>query len=148
MGGNKKFVVVPHYGVNTSFKSFDEMRVRIRENQLGANNGEGDGGHNVPQDACDSLSTAGFAPANDLNDKAFTSLFPTDPDTCMSLLCNDPSGNVAEHKWYLDLGEMYHYRGSIFADGFEIDNSMVNLHFPPALLAVLQKRADMQPGTA
>ena len=71
---------------------------------------------------------------------AYSSLFPTDPDTCMSLLCNDPSGNAAEMKWYLDFGEMFHHRGEVGLHGLTIDNSMVEDHFPANALAKLRKR--------
>ena len=97
--------------------------------------------HGVPKDAITSLSQWGHAPTGDLLG-AYGSLFPTDPDTCMSLLCCDPSGNVAEMKWYLDFGEMFHHKGEVGLNDMLIDNSMLEDHFPEKALKKLQERKD------
>ncbi|MBT3870075.1 MAG: hypothetical protein HOF19_19405 [Gammaproteobacteria bacterium] len=130
MGGNKDLVPVPHYGINTGFESYSRMRDAVKVCMEH---------HKMPRDVGMALSRWGHAPAIDLLN-AYNSLFPTDPDTCMSLLCNDPSGNVAEMKWYLDFGEMFHHRGEVGLHGLTIDNSMVEDHFPANALAKLRKR--------
>ena len=132
MGGNKGFVPVPHYGVNTDYTIFSKMRDSIKDTMES---------HGVPKDAINSLSQWGHAPTADLLG-AYGSLFPTDPDTCMSLLCCDPSGNVAEMKWYLDFGEMFHHKGEIGLNDMKIDNSMLEDHFPEKALKKLQNRKD------
>ena len=45
-----------------------------------------------------------------------------------------------EIKFYLDFGEMFHTSGSIGVSDLTIDNSMVELHFPPAVLRMLKNR--------
>ena len=132
MGGNKGFVPVPHYGVNTDYINFSKMRDSIKNTMET---------HGVPKDAITSLAQFGHAPTADLLG-AYGSLFPTDPDTCMSLLCCDPSGNVAEMKWYLDFGEMFHHKGEVGINDMLIDNSMLEDHFPEKALKKLQKRKD------
>ena len=130
MGGNKGLVPVPHYGVNTDYLNFSKMRDSIKSLMKK---------HDVPKDAGVSLSYYGHAPGIDLLN-AFSSLFPTDPDTCMSLLCCDPSGNVAEMKWYLDFGEMFHHKGEVGMNDMLIDNSMLEYHFPEKALEKLRSR--------
>ena len=132
MGGNKGYVPIPHYGVNMNYAEFSELRERLRAEERSRE-------HAVARDAARSLAMhGGHAPAINLLDP-YHLLFPDDPDTCLSLLTNDPSGNVNEFKWYLDFGEMFHKKGSV--GGVEADNTMLGDHFPPELLARLQAPA-------
>jgi len=130
MGGNKGRVPVPHFGVNTSHDQFSSIRKTVTTAMKE---------HGVPYDMCVSLSAMGHAPPYNALD-SYHLLFPTDPDACLSIICCDPGGNMNEIKFYLDFGEMFHTSGSIGVGDLTIDNSMVELHFPPSVLRMLEKR--------
>jgi hypothetical protein len=125
----KDHVPLPHFGVNTDLATFkqmdDDVRVFMNRNR-------------VPRDVVARLADLGHAPALVLLD-SYNSLFTSDPDTCMSLLVNDPSGGITEHKWYLDFGEIIQ-GGKLGKGGLAIDNSMVEDHFPSKAFAMIETR--------
>jgi extradiol dioxygenase family protein len=130
MGGNKGLVPVPHFGVNTSHQRFSALRDEVSKSMEQ---------HGVPFDMCVALSAMGHAPPYNALD-SYHLLFPSDPDSCLSMLSCDPSGNTNEVKFYLDFGEMFHGSGSFGIDDIVVDNSMVEQHFPPAVLRMMELR--------
>jgi extradiol dioxygenase family protein len=152
MGGNKGVVPLPHFGVNTDFLNFEQIRDKIDDAMaaaaaLGLVNASGA----FCTTAASILSEVGhMMPCNFLD--SFDMLFPTDADSCLSIFAADPSGNTNEVKWYIDLGEMFHTSGEkgvetsaggdrTLMNGVVIDNSMVVDHFPPAVLQMMERRA-------
>jgi extradiol dioxygenase family protein len=132
MGGNKGLVPVPHFGVNTSHKSFSALRDKISKCMEQ---------HGVPFDMCSALSAMGHAPPYNALD-SYHLLFPSDPDSCLSMLACDPSGNINEVKFYLDFGEMFHGSDSFGISDIVVDNSLVEQHFPPAVLRMMERRGE------
>ncbi|NNK33229.1 MAG: hypothetical protein HKP02_08905 [Xanthomonadales bacterium] len=132
MGGNKGLVPVPHFGVNTSHRNFSVLRDRVSQCMEQ---------HGVPLTMCSALSAMGHAPPYNALD-SYHLLFPSDPDSCLSMLACDPSGNINEVKFYLDFGEMFHGSDSLGISDIEIDNSLVDEHFPPAVLRMMERRGE------
>jgi extradiol dioxygenase family protein len=129
MGGNKGLVPVPHFGPNTSYASFANIRKQV---------GDAMAAHHVPADDLWCLTRTGRAPAFNHVD-GHNTLVPKDPDSCMAMFLTDPSGNAFEVKWYLDFGELVHDREAV-GGGLTIDNTMLADHFPPAVRALMQNR--------
>ncbi len=132
MGGNKGLVPVPHFGINTSHKSFSALREKVSTSMEQ---------HGVPFDMCRALSAVGHAPPYNALD-SYHLLFPSDPDSCLSMLACDPSGNINEVKFYLDFGEMFHGSDSFGISDIVVDNSLVDQHFPPAVLHMMERRGE------
>ena len=132
MGGNKGLVPVPHFGVNTSHKSFSALREKVSDCMEQ---------HGMPLDMCSALSVMGHAPPYNTLD-SYHLLFPSDPDSCLSMLACDPSGNINEVKFYLDFGEMFHGSDSFGISDIVVDNSLVEQHFPPAVLRMMERRGE------
>jgi extradiol dioxygenase family protein len=130
MGGNKGLVPVPHFGVNTSHSNFSALREKVSECM---------DQHGLPLDMCGALSAMGHAPPYNTLD-SYHLLFPSDPDSCLSMLASDPSGNINEVKFYLDFGEMFHGSDSFGISDIVVDNSLVDQHFPPAVLRMMESR--------
>ena len=97
--------------------------------------------HGVPFDMCRALSAVGHAPPYNALD-SYHLLFPSDPDSCLSMLACDPSGNINEVKFYLDFGEMFHGSDSFGISDIVVDNSLVEHHFPPAVLRMMERRGE------
>ena len=132
MGGNKGLVPVPHFGVNTSHGNFSALRDKVSKCMEQ---------HGVPLEMCSALSAMGHAPPYNTLD-SYHLLFPSDPDSCLSMLACDPSGNINEVKFYLDFGEMFHGSDSFGISDIVVDNSLVDLHFPPAVLRMMECRGE------
>ena len=132
MGGNKGLVPVPHFGVNTSHRNFSALRDKV-SNCMEQ--------HGVPLEMCRALSVMGHAPPHNALD-SYHLLFPSDPDSCLSMLACDPSGNINEVKFYLDFGEMFHGSDSFGISDIVVDNSLVEQHFPPAVLRMMERRGE------
>jgi extradiol dioxygenase family protein len=132
MGGNKGLVPVPHFGVNTSHRNFSALRDKVSKCMEQ---------HGVPLDMCSALSAMGHAPPYNALD-SYHLLFPSDPDSCLSMLACDPSGNINEVKFYLDFGEMFHGSDSFGISDISVDNSLVEQHFPPAVLRMMERRGE------
>ena len=58
------------------------------------------------------------------------------------MLACDPSGNINEVKFYLDFGEMFHGSDSFGISDIVVDNSLVDQHFPPAVLRMMERRGE------
>lgn len=132
MGGNKGLVPVPHFGVNTSHHNFSALRDKV-SNCMEQ--------HGIPLEMCSALSAMGHAPAYNALD-SYHLLFPSDPDSCLSMLACDPSGNINEVKFYLDFGEMFHGSDSFGISDIVVDNSLVDEHFPPAVMRMMERRGE------
>jgi extradiol dioxygenase family protein len=132
MGGNKGLVPVPHFGINTSHKNFSALREKVSTSMER---------HGVPFNMCRALSAVGHAPPYNALD-SYHLLFPADPDSCLSMLTCDPSGNINEVKFYLDFGEMFHGSDSFGISDIVVDNSLVEEHFPPAVLRMMERRGE------
>ena len=132
MGGNKGLVPVPHFGVNTSHHNFSALRDTVSQCMKQ---------HGVPLEMCSALSAMGHAPPFNSLD-SYHLLFPSDPDSCLSMLACDPSGNINEVKFYLDFGEMFHGSDSFGISDIVVDNSLVKQHFPPAVLRMMERRGE------
>lgn len=132
MGGNKGLVPVPHFGVNTSHGNFSALRGKVSKCMEQ---------HGVPLEMCSALSAMGHAPPYNTLD-SYHLLFPSDPDSCLSMLACDPSGNINEVKFYLDFGEMFHGSDSFGISDIVVDNSLVDEHFPPAVLRMMERRGE------
>lgn len=130
MGGNKGLVPVPHFGVNTSHQTFSTLRDKVSKCMEQ---------HGISFEICRALSAIGHAPPYNALD-SYHLLFPSDPDSCLSMLACDPSGNINEVKFYLDFGEMFHGSDSFGISDITVDNSLVEQHFPPVVLRMMERR--------